>query len=252
LEECVGARLLDRTPRGTRLTEAGSVFLPHAKALLREASQATAQARAVAELMVVTIGFTAGISITSAVRAVRRRHPSAEVRTTFLAWDEPRDALLEQRVDAVVARLPFATDLLQVTVLYDEPRLLLVPLDHRLAGKESVTLGDIADEPIPRHHDHDWDAFWRIDPRPDGRRAPDGPLVDSIEDKLELVAGGQAVGILPAGAAATYIRPDLTTVVLLDVEPGHVVLATRADDRNDLVATFRAAARSHLSHPQFP
>ncbi|MGH3767162.1 MAG: LysR family transcriptional regulator [Pseudonocardiaceae bacterium] len=252
LEDCVGARLLDRTPQGTRLTEAGRVFLPRAKALLREASQAAAQTRAVAEPMVVTFGFTAGISITSAVRAVRRRHPGAEVRTSYLNWDEPRDALLEHRVDAVVARLPFATDLLHVTVLYDEPRVLLVPVDHRLAGKESVTLDDIADEPIPRHHDREWDAFWRIDPRPDGRRAPDGPLVDSIEEKLELVAGGQVVGILPAGAAATYVRPDLTTVALLDVEPSHVVLATRADDRNGLVTAFRNAARTHLTRPELP
>ncbi|MGF6884676.1 DNA-binding transcriptional LysR family regulator [Nocardia sp. GAS34] len=36
----------------------------------------------------------------------------------------------------------------RVTVLYDEPHVLVVPRDHRLAGKESVTLEDIADEPI--------------------------------------------------------------------------------------------------------
>jgi len=64
---------------------------------------------------------------------------------------------------------------LHVTVLYDEPRVLLMPLDHRLAGKESITLDDIADEPMPRMPDPSWNAFWRIDPRPDGTRAPDGP-----------------------------------------------------------------------------
>jgi DNA-binding transcriptional LysR family regulator len=78
----------------------------------------------------------------------------------------------------VVPRLPFPTDQLHVTILYDEPRLLVVPLDHRLAGKESVTLDDIADGPLPRVRRSDpvWSAFWRIDPRPDGRPAPDGPL----------------------------------------------------------------------------
>jgi hypothetical protein len=30
-----------------------------------------------------------------------------------------------------------------------------------LAGKEFVTLDDLADEPIPRGHDPMWDAFWR-------------------------------------------------------------------------------------------
>ena len=43
LEQQLGARLLDRTPQGSRLTEAGEVFLPRAKALLRSAAQAAAR-----------------------------------------------------------------------------------------------------------------------------------------------------------------------------------------------------------------
>ena len=57
----------------------------------------------------------------------------------YLDWNEPRAALLDNRVDAAMIRLPFPTDQLHVTVLYDEPRVLLVPLDHHLAGKESIT-----------------------------------------------------------------------------------------------------------------
>jgi DNA-binding transcriptional LysR family regulator len=153
-------------------------------------------------------------------------------------------------VDAAVARLPFPTDQLHVTVLYDEPRELLVPLDHRLAGKESITLDDIADEPIPRLPDAAWNAFWRIDPRPDGSPAPDGPLVEAIEDKNELVAAGQAVAIIPAGLGTGSKRPDLTTIPLEGVEPSHVVVATRAGDRSRLVAAFRKAAQAHLTGPE--
>jgi len=103
----------------------------------------------------------------------RRRQPNRA--DAYAAWDEPRTALLDHRVDVAVARLPFPTDQLHVTVLYDEPRVLLIPLDHRLAGKESVTLDDIADEPIPRVPDPVWNAYWRIDPRPDGRPHPTVP-----------------------------------------------------------------------------
>jgi len=246
LEQQLGARLLDRTPRGTQLTEAGEVFLPRAKALLRSAAQAAASARAAAQPSRITIGYTVNLIITPAVRELRHRHPDADVHTLHLAWDEPRAALLDHRVDAVVTRLPIQTSQLHVTILYDEPRALLVPLDHRLAGKESVTLDDIADEPIPRFPDPDWNAYWRIDPRPDGTRAPDGPFVEAVEDKLELIAAGQAVAIIPAGGRP---RPDLTTVPLEDVEPGHVVMATRADDRSRLVAAFRKYAQAHLTGP---
>lgn len=123
----------------------------------------------------------------------------------------------------------------------------MVPADHRLAGKESVTLDDIAGEPIPRMPDPAWNAYWRIDPRPDGSPAPDGPLVAAIEDKNELIAAGQAVAIIPGGIATASIRPDLTTIPLHGVAPSHVVLATRAGDRSRLVAAFRKAAQDCLT-----
>ena len=246
LETQVGARLLDRTSQGTRLTEAGEVFLPRAKALLRSAAQTAAATRAAAQPCRITIGYTPGLIVTEAVRSLRRQHPDADVHTLHLGWNEPREALLDHRVDAAVTRLPLRTDGLHVTILYDEPRLLLVPLDHRLAGKESVTLDDIADEPIPRFPDPAYNAYWRIDPRPDGSPAPDGPLVTALEDKNELIAAGQAVAIIPGGLPAGSIRPDLTTIPLHGVEPSHVVLATRAGDRSRLVAAFGKAAHDCL------
>jgi DNA-binding transcriptional LysR family regulator len=169
------------------------------------------------------------------------------VQTLHLDWNQPREALLDHRVDAVVTRLPIRTGGLHVTVLYDEPRVLLVPLDHRLAGKESVSIDDIADEPIPRLPDPAWNAYWRIDPRPDGSPAPDGPLVEAIEDKNELIAAGQAVAVIPAGMTGGRPRPDLTTIPLHGVEPSHVVLATRAGDRGRLVTAFRKCAQALLT-----
>lgn len=114
------------------------------------------------------------------MRELRRRHPDADVQTLHLTWDQPRGALLDHRVDAVVARLPFPTDQLEVSVLYDEPRLLLVPVGHRLAAREYVALDDIADEPQPGLPGPAWNAFWRVDPRPDGSRSPEGPRVDTV------------------------------------------------------------------------
>jgi DNA-binding transcriptional LysR family regulator len=247
LEQQLGARLLDRTPQGSRLTEAGEVFLPLARALLRSADQAAARTRAAAQPSRITIGYTIGLIVTPAVRQLRREQPDADVQTLHLDWNEPREALLDHRVDAVVTRMPIRTDSLHVTVLYDEPRVLLVPLDHRLAGKESVSIDDIAGEPIPRLPDPAWNAYWRIDPRPDGSPAPDGPLVEAIEDKNELIAAGQAVAVIPAGVAVGSPRPDLTTIPLDGVEPSHVVLATRAGDRGRLVAAFRKCAQALLT-----
>lgn len=93
-----------------------------------------------------------------------------------------------------------------------------------MAGREFVTLEDIA-------------------PRPDGRRVPPGPLIESIKDKLEMVASGEVVVIAPATTHLTSLRPRLTSVPLTGVEPSHVVLAKRADDHRRLVAAFRCSTK---------
>jgi DNA-binding transcriptional LysR family regulator len=248
LERELGARLLDRTPQGTRLTEAGEVFLPLAEDILRTTARAAAGARAAAEPDRITIGYILNVIVTPAVRELRHRYPDADIRTTHLPWDQAHTALLDHRADVAVVRLPFPSDRLHVTVLYDEPRALLVPAGHRLAGKESVTLDDIADEPMPRAPAHpDWDSFWRVDPRPDGRPAPGGPLLETIEDKFELVASGQAVVIIPVSGTFIGNRPDLALVPLEGVAPSQVALATRAGDRRRLVTAFRTIAQSHLT-----
>ncbi|XUL87806.1 LysR family transcriptional regulator [Streptomyces galilaeus] len=248
LEGELGVRLLDRTTQGTQLTEAGAAFLPRARALLRSAEEAAAVARAAGTPSRIVIGYMTGLIVTPAVRALRGRCPDAEVHHSFLGWGEMPAALLEHRVDVVVGRFPFATEGLSVTVLFEEPRVLLVPVGHRLAGKEYVTLDDIADEPVPRFPDEEFNAFWRVDPRPDGRRVPDGPLVENLEDKLEVIAGGEAVALVPVGAIRKGLRPDLTTVPLEGVDPIPVVLAVRAGEENRrLLAVFRACAEDQLT-----
>ena len=252
LEQQLGARLFDRTTQGTKLTEAGEVFLPQAKALLKSASRATASTRAAAEPSRMLVGYITGIFVTPAVRELRRQNPDADVRAVHLDWNDAREALVSHRVDVVVARMPFRTELLHVTMLYDEPRGVILPVGHRLAGKEFVTLDDIADEPLPRVRGADpaWSAFWRAEPRPDGRRAPDGPIVDALEDKFEVIAAGDAIAITAVPNGHQMMRADLTIVPLEGVEPCHVVLAARAGERNRLVSGFRKIAMSLLTGPE--
>lgn len=251
LEDALGVRLLERTTQGSRLTAAGAAFLPQAQTLLHTARQAVLTAQAAAPPRTITIGYVEDLVITPAVRDLRRSHPDAHVRTRHLDWDEVR-ALPDGRVDALVVRtpLPVPSDGLEVTVLYDEPRALLVPASHRLAGKESVTPEDFADEPLVACAGMAalWTGFWRLDPRPDGSPAPLGPLlVDTFEDKLEVVADGRAVALVPADDRRCTLRDDLATVPVEGVEPCQVVVAARSADTNPLVARFRESAKRFLT-----
>ncbi|MFJ6701857.1 MULTISPECIES: LysR family transcriptional regulator [unclassified Streptomyces] len=242
LERELGVPLLDRGPRGTRLTRAGETFLPQARELLRSAARAAASARSAAGHGPFTVGYTTHQIVTPAVREVRRRHPDADVRTLHVDWSEPRDALLDHRVDVLVTRFLFSADGLDVTVLYDEPRVLLVPLGHRLAGRASVTLADFADEPLPRFTGAD-----RAGANPPGHTTL-GALVDTLEDKLELVASGEVVSLAPAGFRGS-LRADIVAVPVVDAVPVQVVLAARADDPHPLLPAFRRAAKACLLPP---
>jgi DNA-binding transcriptional LysR family regulator len=244
-ERDMGARLLERTPQGSRLTPAGEVFLPQALSLLQAARKAASETRDAGDHGVLTIGYVGDLIITPAVHDLRTRHPEIDVRTTHLNWTEVRPALIDHRVGAVVARSPFPTEGLSTTILYTEPRVLLVPIGHRLAQRDSVLLEDFRDEPLVRYPDAAYDAFWRATPRPDGTDAPDGPLANLHHDKLETVAAGHALALAPAGRGAP--RPDLKAIPVTDIEPCSVALAARSDDRRAPLIAFLESARRRLA-----
>lgn len=241
LERHLGARLLDRGPTGTRLTAAGEAFLPRAEALLRAARQAELSVRDHTGTARVTIGYVEDLVITAAVRELRRRHPAAEVTTRHLTC---RDigALAGKEVDALIARAPLPLpgalpgDAVSITPLYSEPRMLVVPHDHPLAARTSVAAAELAGEETPpcEFETTDWTSY---------RLLGSGlPAAGSYQDKLELVASGRAVGILPAGDRRSSLRPDLVTVPIEGAPPSRVVLVTHRGDRNPLIRELRAAS----------
>ena len=250
LEQRLGVRLLDRTPQGTLLTEAGAAFLPHAKALLGAAREAARTARAHAPAGSVVIGYVEDLVITPAVRELRRRHPSAQIGTRHLECYDAR-AFAERRVDVLVARDPLtsADDDARMTVLYEEPRMLVVPVDHPLAGRKSVSPWDFApDGAVSCPHGgtrsiYPTAAYQGDDADP----VSAGQVLTSFEDRLELVASGQAIAVLPVGDRRSSLRTDLATVPVEGLPASRVVVATRAGEVNPLVAEFVRSAREHLT-----
>jgi DNA-binding transcriptional LysR family regulator len=127
--------------------------------------------------------------------------------------------------------------------------MLVVPADHHLAGRTSVSPKDFAGGgSILCPHGgtraiYPTDSYHRSDPGPISA----GPIIESFEDRLELVASGQAIAVLPVGDRRSSLRPDLATVPVEGVPVSRVVIATRVGEANPLVAEFVSAARAHLT-----
>ncbi|MEU3103905.1 LysR family transcriptional regulator [Streptomyces griseoflavus] len=244
LEKYLGTRLLDRTSQGTRLTPAGQTFLPRAQALLQAARQAELAVREQARSERIAIGYVEDLVITAAVRELRRRYPDAEIATRHLSCRDV-GALSDKRVDALIARapLPLVADDVFTTPLYEEPRMLVVPRGHPLAGRASVTAEELAvEEAAPcTFETADW-ASYRI-------LGAGVPPVESYEDKLELVASGRAIAVLPVGDRRSSLRSDLVTVPVEGAPPSRVVLVSRKSDPNPMIRNLRLAAGAVLTAP---
>ncbi|MEU5717566.1 LysR family transcriptional regulator [Streptomyces sp. NPDC020403] len=243
LEKHLGARLLDRVPQGARLTPAGQAFLPRAEALLQAAHQAELAVREQAETGRITIGYVEDLVITHVVRELRSRYQDAEIATRHLSCRDV-GALSDRRVDALIARapLPLADDVSTVP-LYEEPRVLVVPRGHPLAGRASVSAEELAgEEAAPcAFETSDWTSYRLL--------GAGVPPTESYEDKLELVASGRAIAVLPVGDRRSSLRPDLVTVPVVGAPPSQVVLASRKGDANPMIGSLRRAAEAVLTTP---
>ncbi|MFI5606573.1 LysR family transcriptional regulator [Amycolatopsis sp. NPDC051903] len=238
LEEELRAQLFVRDRRSTELTAAGRQLLEDSRPILAAAEALRRRvALAARGTSTFTIGFMPGITVTQPVRALTARHPELSVELVRTTWDDQAEVLHDGRADVSIVRLPVQPRGLTVRPMYGEPRVAILPVTHRLAGKESVEVADLAGE----HLLNDPDAVpeWRAvatELRAGGAARPRG--FRSIEEKLEHVAAGLGIAIVPLSTSEYYTRPDVTHVPVSDLPPGQVAVAWVASRRSRLIYEF--------------
>ncbi|MCF7551735.1 LysR family transcriptional regulator [Pseudonocardia sp. WMMC193] len=248
LERALGAELVDRTAHPVRPTAAGELFLAEARDALAAADRAIAAVRRHRQERAGTLRL--GFMTASAGQAVQqvldqvRRATECTVRLVQLGWSEQVEAVRAGRVDAAVVRPPFAdTSGLRLDVLRLEPRVVALPVGHRLAARASVCLAEldglphVADDEV----DQRWVRWWACDPRPSGVPVRYGPVVHTMDELLEVVAADQAVAITGGSVPDGHRHPGVAFVPVQDVAPCPISLCTRAGDRAPPVVALRRA-----------
>lgn len=151
LEAQLGVRLLDRSDRRVRTTPAGAVLLARGRVLLAMADEAFAEVRAVegqaAGLLKVGISPAARFGLTPRLLAAwGASAPSVMVHMR----EDTTGALLRDlaagRLDLAVVFCPPPADGIDARLLLEEPAVLHVRDDHRLADRPSVDIADLAGE----------------------------------------------------------------------------------------------------------
>jgi DNA-binding transcriptional LysR family regulator len=255
LEQELGTDLLLRTSRNVALTPAGIRLLDEARSLLAAAELTRRRIGDIAQHeAALTIGFFIGDEFTSARMEFSALYPDVAVNLRRIYWHDQTKVLLDGRADVAFVHLPVDDEDLELVPVRSEPRVAILPLSHPAAGKQEISIAELADDPviIQRGASPGWHAFHNVDPRPDGRQPRPGPAVDNLEEKLQHVAAGRAISFLPASLAAVRVQPGIAYVPVTDIPPIKICLAWKAGPPSPLIAAFAACvknARQPLRQP---
>jgi DNA-binding transcriptional LysR family regulator len=156
LEREAQAKLVERSARGVRLTEAGRVLVRHADVILARLADAEAELEAIAglrggRLRLVSFPTAGATLMPRAIAIFRDRHPGVELT---LEPAEPPEALERLRAGecdiAMTIDAPFMApddDGIERTHLLDDPMYVVLPREHPLAAKPRIRLAELSADP---------------------------------------------------------------------------------------------------------
>jgi DNA-binding transcriptional LysR family regulator len=232
LEQRLGVTLIERTSRRNALTQAGEVLLHEAKKALDAVAAAGRRTQRAGQqtprlVLVMKPGSDGGI-LQGIIEAYAAEPGSIPVELQVCRIGEQAGVLRDGRADVALLHLPwddvagFDTEELLV-----EGAVAVLPAMHRLAGRASLRMADLAGETFPR-----WPGMPGTEPE-----------VRDTGQLMQLIAVGQVVAVLPS-SARQQMRSDLVTVPVLDGPITTILVAWPERSKSLAVAAFvRVATR---------
>lgn len=253
LEADLGVELLRRHARGVSLTPAGEAFLAKAREAVTAWSDAVTYARSAAGALQGSVefgfvGIPPGVDSPIPFEVFGREHPGVEIRYRELAFPGPSTSAWLADVDVAVAHAPPSDDRVWTQLVRHEPRVAIVPLRHRLAGRQQLPLEDVLGEMFIGLHpsvDPGWAGFWSLD---DHRGGPPAAVTHdraaTAPEVLAALAVREAITTVPAAVAAALATPGapVEAISLPGVAPATIVLAGLKERASPAVAALRAFA----------
>ncbi|SDL12849.1 LysR family transcriptional regulator [Nonomuraea jiangxiensis] len=257
LEGRLGSQLFDRNSRRVQLTPLGTYLhdrLEPAYGALRAALDDTRNmmtGTAGTVRVGVVLQSSAGPHLLSLVRIFEQRYPQCTVHLVELTYrTEPYELLRGGEFDMLAIRLPAPDDagLMVGPVLSTDSRILIVAKDHPLAGRESVTLNDVADYAtldVPTAPKEVRDEIFP--PRaPNGRPIRRTVAVNSVGEALTHAARGTVVYPTVGLILRYYQHPDVVSVPIVGAPPSRAGLVWRTGQLSVAAQAFADVVAEEL------
>ena len=207
LEAEVGAQLLTRVAHGIELTPAGRAFLDHARSVLLQVEAAAEAARRVAHPSkpCFVMGFLTGHELTwmpEALQILRAELPNIDVMISSQYSPLLANALVKGTIDAAFLRRERGLPDLAFRLLVKEPLAVILPVDHHLAARKTISLRELVGEtfvtvsntaPVLRGVIDNFLKRSKINIAP-------AHEADHLSMGMSLIASTHGVGLLPAYA----------------------------------------------------
>lgn len=261
VEAEVGAQLFERGARRLELTAAGHAFVYDAAQLVAAFRSAVDRARTAAadsapdvesSLLRVGIFFPSAAELTWPILdAFQRRRPAVTLQPVDITALRGEHALLAGAVDVAFLWSPIASEDVVATTLFADPCVALLPAGHRLAGRETLCVAELSEEPytVTRTMSPRWQAESTLEPwREQHHRAV---LVKTVTEALQAVAAGRAVGVGPLSLSRYAPVRGLRYIGMDGPRWPTSLLCRRRSDRRGLIEEFvslgASVARQHLA-----
>lgn len=246
LEEELGVTLFERSRHKVQLTPAGKVFYEKAQSILKQTSQAVAEARKVerGDAGTIRIGFvsTAAIRVLpDAIKKLQKQVPSAEVELNELAAGEQIDGLYREQLDIAFVHAKLSQDVLKTRIVARDRLVAAVPGSCELADCKKVDLKKLASWPAIMPAGHSSSGFFE-QVRTAYQLAGVWPervhYTRLLQTGLLLVAAGLGVSLVPESFRSIHVKG--VVYKKLQVEPPlcEMVAVWRGDNVLPLLDRF--------------
>ncbi len=257
LESRLGVKVFDRTSRRVRLTPAGEALrhslVPALAAVDHALAETSELSRAVRGLL--RIGFvltTEGPALSRLSAAFQARYPGCEVRLQEVETFDAYRVLRRGDIDVLSNWLAVdEPDLTAGAVFAYYQRALAVATSHRLAGRSTVSVEDLAGEEVALLPASTPAAVYDllVPPRtPSGRPIRRTQPVQTINEILSLVARGRIVHPT-SSTVPIFNRDDLVLIPLTGLPPIPLGLVWCTSRENPRIRALDETAGAMIAVP---
>ncbi len=234
LEDEIGFQLFERSAKSLRLTGAGKVFLPEAKAVLQHAEDAVKKARAAISAThgEIHVGYAPSLTVQilpPTLRGFQGKFPNVRVALHDLSTEEMLTQLRSGKLSvALMVRLEQKMlNGLDFQELTRYPMRVAVAPKHPLAKLKAISLAQLAREPIIAYSREDYPEYHAMLAKifaPAGRMPRIAEEHDGVSGIVLAVESGSGFALVPS-CVECMVGPRLKLIPLAAEVPEVPVIA---------------------------